>query len=68
MSSQASAATMASIAAIRAHFPALERVHLGQSVAYFDGPGGTQVPHQVAEAMTDYLYRQRQHSLGLSDQ
>jgi cysteine desulfurase family protein (TIGR01976 family) len=31
---------------IRADFPAL-----GQGVAYFDGPGGTQVPHQVAEAM-----------------
>jgi len=26
-------------------------------VAYFDGPGGTQVPRQVVEAMNDYLYR-----------
>ena len=25
-------------------------------MAYFDGPGGTQVPRRVAEAMTDYLY------------
>jgi cysteine desulfurase family protein (TIGR01976 family) len=25
-------------------------------VAYFDGPGGTQVPRAVAEAMTDYLF------------
>jgi len=42
--------------AIRSQFPALERCHAGESVAYFDGPGGTQVPRAVAEAMTDYLY------------
>jgi cysteine desulfurase family protein (TIGR01976 family) len=41
---------------IRAHFPALERRHSGYPVAYFDGPGGTQVPRPVVEAMTDYLY------------
>jgi cysteine desulfurase family protein (TIGR01976 family) len=40
---------------IRAAFPALERRHGGASVAYFDGPGGTQVPGVVAGAMTDYL-------------
>ena len=41
---------------IRAHFPALDRHHHGQAVAYFDGPGGTQVPREVVEAMADYLY------------
>src|SRR3984893_12257112 len=41
---------------IRKHFPALSRVHNGLPVAYFDGPGGTQVPQQVADAMTDYLF------------
>ena len=41
---------------IRDQFPALERVHGGKPVAYFDGPGGTQVPRRVAEAMVDYLY------------
>src|SRR5262249_38716508 len=34
----------------------LNRRHQGQPVAYFDGPGGTQVPNSVAEAITDYLY------------
>ena len=48
---------MSSLAAIRSAFPALERTHAGQPVAYFDGPGGTQVPRAVGEAMTDYLYR-----------
>jgi cysteine desulfurase family protein (TIGR01976 family) len=41
---------------VRAQFPALERVHNGQPVAYFDGPGGTQVPRRVVDAMADYLY------------
>jgi cysteine desulfurase family protein (TIGR01976 family) len=46
----------ASIEEIRANFPALDRIHNGFSVAYFDGPGGTQVPRQVVEAMTNYLF------------
>lgn len=41
---------------IRSHFPALARIHNGYPVAYFDGPGGTQVPRSVVEAMSDYLY------------
>lgn len=48
--------TVASTADIRACFPALERVHNHFPVAYFDGPGGTQVPRGVVEVMTDYLY------------
>jgi cysteine desulfurase family protein (TIGR01976 family) len=40
---------------IRAAFPALARVHHGQPVAYFDGPGGTQVPRIVVDSMADYL-------------
>jgi cysteine desulfurase family protein (TIGR01976 family) len=49
-------AAAASTEEIRSHFPALERVHEGFPVAYFDGPGGTQVPRAVVEAMSDYLY------------
>jgi cysteine desulfurase family protein (TIGR01976 family) len=41
---------------IRRCFPALARTHNGYPVAYFDGPGGTQVPRTVVEAMSDYLY------------
>jgi cysteine desulfurase family protein (TIGR01976 family) len=41
---------------VRSAFPALERRHRGKPVAYFDGPGGTQVPRPVVEAMKDYLY------------
>jgi cysteine desulfurase family protein (TIGR01976 family) len=46
----------ASTADIRENFPALKRAHNNHPVAYFDGPGGTQVPRQVVEAMSVYLY------------
>ena len=42
--------------AIRAQFPSLERKEGKHPVAYFDGPGGTQVPRAVVDAMADYLY------------
>ena len=45
-----------SVEEIRSQFPALNRIHNGFPVAYFDGPGGTQVPVSVVEAMTDYLF------------
>jgi cysteine desulfurase family protein (TIGR01976 family) len=48
---------VASVSHIRAQFPALERREAGVPVAYFDGPGGTQVPRAVADAMTDYILR-----------
>src|SRR5881628_2318948 len=49
-------AAMMSIEEMRNCFPALARSHNGYRVAYFDGPGGTQVPRSVVEAMNDYLY------------
>jgi cysteine desulfurase family protein (TIGR01976 family) len=47
--------TTATTDEVRSHFPALARLHAGARVAYFDGPGGTQVPRAVVDAMTDYL-------------
>jgi cysteine desulfurase family protein (TIGR01976 family) len=47
---------VAPVSEIRKQFPALERIHNGYPVAYFDGPGGTQVPRYVVEQMSDYLY------------
>jgi cysteine desulfurase family protein (TIGR01976 family) len=40
---------------IRKQFPALERIHNGFPVAYFDGAGGTQTPRVVVDAVADYL-------------
>ncbi len=38
----------------RSDFPALKREVNGFPLAYFDGPGGTQVPRQVMDAMNHY--------------
>jgi cysteine desulfurase family protein (TIGR01976 family) len=38
----------------RGAFPALSRTLHGKPLAYFDGPGGTQVPQAVMAAITDY--------------
>jgi cysteine desulfurase family protein (TIGR01976 family) len=46
---------VSSVDEIRAQFPALGRRQSGLPVAYFDGPGGTQVPRAVTDAVTDYL-------------
>src|SRR5882762_4316723 len=53
--SKAPADDLPPVEAIRSHFPALARQHGGKPVAYFDGPGGTQVPKAVVDAMADYL-------------
>jgi cysteine desulfurase family protein (TIGR01976 family) len=50
-----SPASVLPVGDIRARFPALQRWHDGQPVAYFDGPGGTQVPREVADAVANYL-------------
>ncbi|MHB8093791.1 MAG: cysteine desulfurase-like protein [Candidatus Aminicenantales bacterium] len=53
---------VAAVEEIRSHFPALERIHHGHPAAYFDGPGGTQVPRAVVEAMEDYLFHHNANS------
>lgn len=54
--SRESRTQISSVDEIRKQFPALERIYNGFPVAYFDGPGGTQVPRLVVESMSDYLY------------
>jgi cysteine desulfurase family protein (TIGR01976 family) len=41
----------------RRQFPGLNRFVDGQRPIYFDGPGGTQVPQRVIDAMVHYLSR-----------
>ncbi|MDE2731444.1 MAG: cysteine desulfurase-like protein [Bacteroidota bacterium] len=48
-------AEVPAVEAIRARFPAMKRHHNGWPVAYFDGPGGTQVPASVADSVSRYL-------------
>ena len=40
--------------ALRREFPALDVDQGGRPLAYFDGPGGTQVPRRVIDAVVDY--------------
>ncbi len=40
--------------ALRTEFPALAREQDGRPVAYLDGPGGTQVPRRVIDAVVGY--------------
>ena len=43
--------------ACRADFPALARELNGIPLSYLDGPGGTQVPRRVIDAVSDYYSR-----------
>jgi selenocysteine lyase/cysteine desulfurase len=45
------------VQALRDHFPALQRTVGDQPAVFFDGPGGTQSPTRVIDAMADYLRR-----------
>lgn len=42
---------------IRDQFPAFRRRINGHPAAFLDGPGGTQVPQRVIDAISDYLVR-----------
>jgi cysteine desulfurase family protein (TIGR01976 family) len=47
---------MLDLSPLRSQFPALQqRDEQGRLYVYFDGPGGTQVPQVVIDAMADYL-------------
>src|SRR5579875_2727887 len=49
---------------IRNQFPALSETVNGLPAVYFDGPGGTQVPVRVIDAMVDYLRRSNANTHG----
>lgn len=46
---------MLDLLSIRSQFPALQRSVAGRQPIYLDGPGGTQVPRVVIDAMVHYL-------------
>lgn len=52
------------LASIRAQFPSLAQTVNGHPAVFFDGPGGTQVPQGVIDAMSDYLRRDNANSGG----
>src|SRR5207253_7988858 len=48
---------MFDVTALREQFPALRQVRDGQIPVFLDGPGGTQVPQRVLDALVQYLTR-----------
>ncbi|MCB8977016.1 MAG: cysteine desulfurase-like protein [Ardenticatenaceae bacterium] len=49
---------------LRAQFPALQLEVDGKTAVYLDGPGGTQVPQSVIDAMSGYLHHGGSNSGG----
>ena len=49
---------------IRAQFPSLAQTVNGHPAVFFDGPGGTQVPQRVIDAISGYLRRDNANSGG----
>ena len=54
---------------VRSQFPSLAQTVNGHPAAFLDGPGGTQVPQRVIDAISDYLrQQQRQYRRSLCHQ
>src|SRR3954452_23477677 len=51
------------VEALRSRFPALSATHDDGPMAFFDGPGGTQVPDTVIDAVAAY-YRESNANAG----
>src|SRR5271154_517303 len=49
---------------IRAQFPSLSQTVNGHPAVFLDGPGGTQVPQRVIDAISDYLRRDNANTCG----
>lgn len=52
------------ISCIRAQFPALAQTVNNHPAAFLDGPGGTQVPQRVIDAISNYLGRNNANTCG----
>jgi cysteine desulfurase family protein (TIGR01976 family) len=49
---------------VRSQFPSLAQTVNGHPAAFLDGPGGTQVPQRVIDAISDYLRRNNANTGG----
>jgi cysteine desulfurase family protein (TIGR01976 family) len=62
--SSSSSSTAFDLAWVRSQFPALAQTVNGHPAVFLDGPGGTQVPQQVIDAIADYLARNNANTGG----
>jgi cysteine desulfurase family protein (TIGR01976 family) len=52
------------LAWVRAQFPSLAQTVNSHPAVFLDGPGGTQVPQRVIDAISDYLHRDNANTCG----
>jgi cysteine desulfurase family protein (TIGR01976 family) len=57
-------AILLDVAWVRSQFPALAQTVNGHPAVFLDGPGGTQVPQRVIDAISDYLTRNNANTGG----
>src|ERR1700730_15286578 len=63
-SSSSSSSTAIDLPWVRSQFPALAQTINKHPAVFLDGPGGTQVPQQVIDAIADYLSRNNANTGG----
>src|SRR6516165_5747254 len=56
--------TKLDVARIREHFPSFTETVNGHPASYLDGPGGTQVPQRVIDAISNYLKHANANTCG----
>ena len=61
---QTSASTALDLTWVRAQFPSLAQAVHGHPAVFLDGPGGTQVPQRVIDAIADHLARNNANTGG----
>jgi cysteine desulfurase family protein (TIGR01976 family) len=62
--SSPSSLTALDLSWVRSQFPALAQSIHGEPAVFLDGPGGTQVPQRVIDAIADYLARNNANTGG----
>jgi len=56
--------TALDLTSVRSQFPSLDQTVNGQPAVFLDGPGGTQVPHRVIDAIAGYLAHSNANTCG----
>lgn len=64
LTTQSETATNLDLAWVRAQFPSLSQTVNGQPAVFLDGPGGTQVPQRVIDAISNYLKHNNANTAG----
>jgi len=64
LTAETTASTSLDLTWIRSQFPSLSQTVNGQPAVFFDGPGGTQVPQRVIDAISNYLARNNANTGG----